>query len=98
MKKLLLLIIIVLTGTISQAAPVLNHIMVIWGENTNYASATAQGYLYTLLTTYGEYSNYQAVSHPSEPNYLSFGGGSIFLTTDYSTCWHIPNQNLVDRL
>ena len=78
--------------------PHLNHIMIIWGENTNYASATAQPYLYSLLTTYSEYSNYFAITHPSQPNYLAFGGGSTFITADYATCLHIPNQNLVDRL
>ncbi len=72
--------------------------MVIWGENTDYATALAQPYLYTLATTYGSYTNYQALAHPSQPNYVAFAGGSTFVTKDNSTCLYIPNQNLVDRL
>jgi uncharacterized protein YceK len=98
MKKLLLLLIIVLACSISQATSVLNHIMVIWGENANYATATAQPYLYTLATTYGLYTNYDAVGHPSEPNYVAFAGGSTFVSADLDTCVYIPNQNLVDLL
>lgn len=98
MKKLLSLTILLLTCSISQATPVLNHIMVIWGENANYAGATAQPYLYALATTYGSYTNYQALAHPSEPNYVGFAGGSTFVSADLDTCVYIPNQNLVDRL
>ena len=72
--------------------------MIIWGENTNYATATSRPYLFSLLTTYSEYSNYLAVSHPSEPNYLAFGGGDTFVSTDYAYCLNLANQNLVDRL
>jgi hypothetical protein len=64
--------------------PAIQHILVIILENTKASDALAQPYLGGLVN--GGWSaylgNYQAVTHPSQPNYLAMVAGDTFGITD----------------
>ncbi|KAI9201878.1 phosphoesterase family-domain-containing protein [Polychytrium aggregatum] len=67
-------------------------------ENTNYASAMADPYLGTNLTARGQLlTNYQAITHPSQPNYVALIGGSTLGVTSDSTV-NLAYTSLVDLL
>jgi PKD repeat protein len=56
-------------------------------------------YMTTLANTYGLATQYTAVSHPSEPNYLALVGGDTFgIIGDGVCCWTINSSNIVDRI
>ncbi|HEV2120918.1 MAG TPA: PKD domain-containing protein [Candidatus Bathyarchaeia archaeon] len=56
-------------------------------------------YMTTLANTYGLATQYTAVSHPSEPNYLALVGGDTFgISSDGVCCWTINSPNIVDRI
>ena len=55
-------------------------------------------YLNDLAQRYGLATNYQAVSHPSLPNYLALTGGSTFgINSDCTSC-SVNAPNLADQL
>jgi phospholipase C len=58
-------------------------VLVVIEENHSAASALQDmPFLASLAGTYGQATNYQAVTHPSLPNYLAIVGGSTFGVTD----------------
>jgi len=58
-------------------------VLVIVEENHTETSALQQmPYLAALADAYGHTTDYQAVAHPSLPNYLALAGGSTFGVTD----------------
>ena len=65
--------------------PGYQHIIVIVMENSSYGdiigSASAP-HINALATTYGLATNYWAVAHPSEPNYVAMIGGDTFDIAD----------------
>jgi len=66
------------------------------GINDIIGAAT---FMTTLANTYGSASQYTAVSHPSEPNYLALVGGDTFgISGDGVCCWTINSPNIVDRI
>ncbi|CAG8695165.1 513_t:CDS:2, partial [Cetraspora pellucida] len=66
-------------------------------ENTNYAKAIKNSYLKTLGNQGVLFTNYFAVAHPSEPNYVAQIFGSTFNITDDGD-YNITGTNLVDLL
>ena len=52
----------------------ITHVVVVWLENRDASAVTAASmpYLYGLAETYGRADRYDAVTHPSLPNYLAF--------------------------
>ncbi len=61
--------------------------------------STSAPYMNTLATTYGLATQYTAVDHPSEPNYVAlFGGDTFGIVGDGNCCWKVNQPNLVDRL
>jgi phosphatidylinositol-3-phosphatase len=65
----------------TDAAPV--KALVVVEENHSQSSVlSGMPYLTSLADTYGQTSAYQAVAHPSLPNYLAIIGGSTFAVTD----------------
>jgi phosphatidylinositol-3-phosphatase len=57
--------------------------LVVVEENHTQSSAlSGMPYLASLADTYGQTTAYQAVAHPSLPNYLAIIGGSTFGVTD----------------
>jgi phosphatidylinositol-3-phosphatase len=64
-----------------QAIPPFSHIYLIVMENHEYGSIVGSShapYLNSLIRRYGLATNYHAVTHPSEPNYLALFAGSTF--------------------
>ncbi len=61
----------------TQPAKGIYHIIWVWLENTEYGSVTASSmpYLTSLATTYGLATNYFAIGHDSEMNYVSSVAG-----------------------
>ena len=55
-------------------------------------------FLTTFANTNALATQYTAVDHPSEPNYMALIGGDTFISGDQNCCWQISAQNLVDRL
>jgi Phosphoesterase family. len=69
-------------------------------ENTEYSSivgSTAAPFINGLIAQYGLATNYDAVSHPSQPNYLALFSGSTQGITDNGT-YDIDGTNLADQL
>jgi len=63
-----------------------SKILVVIEENHSRAEMQAQmPYLARLSATYGYATNWHALTHPSEPNYLAIAGGSMFGVTDDHT-------------
>ncbi|KAF8126670.1 phosphoesterase family-domain-containing protein [Mycena galopus ATCC 62051] len=70
---------------------VFNRIIQIWLENTDFAT-TASTPLFESLAEQGILlTNYNGVTHPSEPNYIASAGGDFFgASGDYML--HIPSN------
>jgi hypothetical protein len=69
-------------------------------ENKEYASivgSVSAPYLNSLISTYGLATNYDAVSHPSEPNYLALFSGSTQGITDDAD-YNFGGTNLADQI
>src|SRR5215467_7621904 len=77
-----------------------DYLVTILMENNDLQTVLAQGSFeaahanqYTLAT------GYSAISHPSEPNYVTLLGGSVNgITSDGVCCFTIGAPNIVDRL
>lgn len=85
-----------LVGTI----PALSHIYVIVMENHEYGTIIGNPkapYLNALAARYGLATNYTAVAHPSEPNYLALFSGSTQGVTDDGV-YNFAGKNLADQL
>ncbi|MEY9874852.1 hypothetical protein ABH931_004352 [Streptacidiphilus sp. MAP12-33] len=66
-------------------APHYDHVFVVVEENHGYTDVIgnpAAPNLNALAATYGSATNYSAVTHPSEPNYVAMLGGSTFGVQD----------------
>lgn len=69
------------------AGGAISHVVVIWLENHSFNQITPSSmpYLYGLSQTYGLATDYNAITHPSLPNYLAFWSGSTQGVTDDGT-------------
>jgi len=82
------------------AIPAFSHIYLIVMENHEYGSIVGSShapYLNSLIRRYGIATDYHAVSHPSEPNYLALFAGSTFGIRD-DGIHNLAARNLVDQL
>ena len=73
--------------------------LVVVEENHTHSSAlSGMPYLASLADTYGQTTAYQAVAHPSLPNYLAIIGGSTFgVTDDQPPADHpVPGASVLD--
>ena len=69
----------------SNGVPAYSHIVVVVEENTNYdeiAGNTAAPYINSLMAGGANLTNFDALTHPSQPNYFALYAGSTFGTTD----------------
>lgn len=67
----------------AQSATPITKVLLIVEENAPLSTALrGMPYLASLGRTYGQATNYWAVSHPSLPNYLAMAAGSTFGITD----------------
>jgi phospholipase C len=93
-----------LDGLLLNALPAtslnIRYVVVVVMENRSYGQivgSPSAPYLNGLAKRYGLATNYQAVSHPSEPNYLALFGGSTFGVAD-DAVHTISGTNIADQL
>jgi phosphatidylinositol-3-phosphatase len=87
-------------ATTALYVPAFTHIYVIVMENKEFGSvvgSTRAPYINFLIRHYGLATNYTAVAHPSEPNYLALWGGSTFGVSDDGV-HNITARNLSHQL
>ncbi|KAG6808338.1 hypothetical protein H0H93_000245, partial [Arthromyces matolae] len=78
---------------------VFNRIVSIWLENTDYTKAAADTNLKALAAKGLTLTNYYAVSHPSQPNYVASVGGDFFgLDSDNTVAVPSNVSTIVDLL
>lgn len=80
--------------------PAFSHIYVIVMENHEYGSIVGNSqapYLNALIRRYGLATNYHAVAHPSQPNYLALFAGSTFGIRD-DGIHNLAGATLADQL
>ena len=80
--------------------PVFRHVYVVVMENEEAKSIIGNGsapYINSLIAKYGLATNYTAVAHPSEPNYIALFSGSTFGVADDGT-HNLPGKNLADQI
>lgn len=79
----------------SAAAP--SHVFIIVMENKSASESLSQPYTASLARQYSSLSHYQAVAHPSAPNYLALASGSTWGRWDdaYVT---LPAQDIGHQL
>src|SRR5664280_2649315 len=73
--------------------------LVVVEENHSQSSVSSgMPYLASLADTYGQTSAYQAVAHPSLPNYLAIiGGSTLGVTDDRPPADHpVPGASVLD--
>ncbi|KIJ40541.1 hypothetical protein M422DRAFT_49092 [Sphaerobolus stellatus SS14] len=78
---------------------VFNRFIQIWLENTNFAVANSSAVFQTLAQQGITMTNYFALTHPSEPNYVAAVGGDFFGMAD-DNLYMIPSNisTIVDLL
>ena len=95
-----------MAGPVASAAPTaaripaFDHVYLIIMENREYGSIVGSAnapYINSLISSFGLATNYDAVSHPSEPNYLALFGGSTFGVTD-DGIHNLAKSNLADQI
>ena len=64
------------------AVPSLNHVVVVVMENRNYDQVRTAPYIARLVATASSFSDYHAITHPSQPNYLALWAGSTLGVSD----------------
>ncbi len=81
--------------------PHFSHVVIVVMENHEYSQIVGNPdapYINSLARRYALATNYQALSHPSLPNYLALIGGSSFgIHSDCTDCG-VSAPNLVDQL
>ncbi|KAJ7241307.1 phosphoesterase family-domain-containing protein [Mycena haematopus] len=78
---------------------VFNRIIQVWLENTDFATAASTPIFESLAEQGILFTNYNSVTHPSEPNYIAAAGGDFFGAAD-DNMYHIPSNitTIVDLL
>lgn len=66
----------------SRSGSALPHVFVIVMENKSYPGPLTAPYTKSLASSFGVLENYQAVAHPSLPNYLALTSGSTWGITN----------------
>ena len=88
--------IVVLASTTSVAST-FSNILVIILENTDYTAAIADPNLAAFASSGVLFSNWDAIGHPSQPNYIALTSGSTNGVTNDNPIT-INVQNVVDLL
>lgn len=87
-------------GPAATAVPTFSHVYLVVMENHEYGSIVGNShapYLNSLIAHYGLATNYHAITHPSEPNYLALFSGSIQGVHD-DRIHRISALNVADQL
>ena len=62
--------------------PRADHVVVVVEENKNYDQVRTAPYIASLIAGGSSFSNFHAISHPSQPNYIAMWSGSTQGVTD----------------
>lgn len=82
---------------ITSAATTFSNMLLIILENTDYSSAIADPNLKAFASSGVLFSNWNAIGHPSQPNYIAITSGSTNgITSDSSKTINV--KNIVDLL
>src|SRR6266567_2843209 len=95
--------------TASGTTPAFDYVTVILMENnglcdiitTTLAGCSSTGaatYMTSLATSYSIATHYTAITHPSQPNYMTLIGGDTYVSGDGNCCWQFSNPNIIDRI
>ncbi|HYY92714.1 MAG TPA: alkaline phosphatase family protein [Candidatus Dormibacteraeota bacterium] len=95
--------------TANGASQAFDYVTVILMENnglcdiiTNALGGCSGGgsapYMTSLADNYSTATHYTAITHPSEPNYITLAGGDTYVSGDGNCCWQISNPNIIDRI
>jgi acid phosphatase len=80
--------------------PAFDHVYLIVMENREYGSIVSDSdapYINSLIASYGLDTNYDAITHPSQPNYIAlFAGATLGVTTDGR--YDLDAPNLADQI
>ncbi|KAJ7933819.1 phosphoesterase family-domain-containing protein [Mycena leptocephala] len=68
-----------------------DRIIHIWLENTDFETTTSTPIFESLAEQGILFTNYNAVTHPSEPNYVAAAGGDFFGMHD-DNMYHVPSN------
>ncbi len=88
-----------ISPTPTPVAGAIRHVVIVWLENHEISAVTPSSmpYLTGIGSTYGTATQYFAVRHPSEPNYLAFWSGSTQGVTDDGT-YNLSGASLSSQL
>jgi hypothetical protein len=89
------------TPTTAPTIPNFGHVFVILMENeeaTAIIGNSSAPYINSLANTYGLATNYTAVAHPSEPNYLALWSGSTQGVTDDAVYNFSSGTTIADQI
>ena len=84
----------------SGSLPVFRHVYVVVMENEEASSIVGDSrapYINSLIGKYGLATNYTAVDHPSEPNYIALFSGSTHGITDDGK-YNLAGKNVADQI
>jgi len=84
----------------SGSLPAFRHVYVVVMENeesTSIVGSVNAPYINSLVARYGLATNYTAVDHPSEPNYIALFSGAIHGVTDDGV-YNLSGKNLADQI
>ena len=74
---------VVLSGAAhAEEVPRLDHVIVVVMENKNYEQALTAPYISSLVAGASSFSDYHAITHPSQPNYLALWAGRTLGVSD----------------
>src|SRR5438876_9242845 len=81
-KMWLLLVVLMALPAVAWSDPSFKKVMIVILENTDYEDAVKQPFMARLIKEGVLLSNYHAIGHPSEPNYIAMTSGSPNGVTD----------------
>lgn len=81
----------------TQSGKYFDHAIFVLFENTNYSKAVAQPFFGKLAKSGANFTNFSALTHPSQGNYIALTSGSLNGVTGDSK-YDINSTNIVDLL
>ena len=74
------------------------QVIIVVMENQGIRAAMKDPYIQELMKESAWFSSYEAITHPSFPNYLALVAGSTFGIEDDDTNTQLPGPSIADRL
>src|SRR5438093_9538625 len=101
--RLIVCAVLLMAAVVRAQLPTPDHVVIVIEENTaarNIIGNANAPYINSLAGSGANLTNFYAITHPSEPNYLHLFSGSAQGVTDDSTPWALPfaTANLATEL